>query len=388
MAASILPLTDEQLSLIQTTLETRIRTGLSEDGAEIKALPAYLGPPSTALTGRAAVVDIGGTHIRAAVVELGQEAKVVSEIVERDLDAGYGLGSAVEFFDAQADMLAEVGAKGMPVGYCFSYPSTSTPELDARLIRWTKEIAVPGVEGELVGTGLREAMLRRQLDPGPVAVVNDTVATLLAGCALHKGDDCSRTIGLIVGTGMNVATFFGASDCPKLAGHDLPPRVAINLESGNYWPPHLTAVDDAFDRGSDAPQTQRIEKAVSGGYLGGLMDAWYPDAGFDASTGSRGVVALRDGVAGTALMREAAQILLARSADLTAAVLAGLLSFHGEGEPVSIFAEGSLFWGDLQYRDRVAGTLSKLCGDAQPWQIAERAEDANLVGAACAAMIC
>ena len=43
--------------------------------------------------------------------------------------------------------------------------------------------------------------------------------------------------------------------------------MAINLESGNFSPPHLTTADDALDRASDNPGAQRFEKAVPGAWL-------------------------------------------------------------------------------------------------------------------------
>jgi hexokinase len=148
---TIRPLTLDQLRDIQSDLQEKITIGLRADGTEIKALPAFVDPPSADTEGHAGVVDIGGTHIRAAVVSLGDTPRIESNIIERELSAGFGLDSAEQFFAVQAQMLSEVSAIDMPVGYCFSYPSISTRELDARLIRWTKEIVIPGVVGELVG---------------------------------------------------------------------------------------------------------------------------------------------------------------------------------------------------------------------------------------------
>ena len=234
------------------------------------------------------------------------------------------------------------------MGYCFSYPSQTLPDRDAVLLRWTKNIDVPGVVGTRVGDALRRALDEMGLAPGPVRVLNDTVAALLAtGTVVRRNGvtwKCRDGIGLIVGTGTNMAAFFDATEALKLGLRAGDPPMAVNLESGNVDPPYLTEADDAIDAASQNPGRQRFEKAVSGYYLPFLFKALHPDHPLDPHEGTAPLAALAEsGPAGPA--RDTAQAFLHRSADLVAASLCAVLDTYAHDPgPVGILAEGSLFW--------------------------------------------
>lgn len=379
----------DQLVDIRDGLAAAIREGLREDGHQVRALPAHLPPPPEDLEGDALVVDTGGTNMRAAVLRLdrSEAPRVIAGPVQERLPVrgeGAKRVDALGFFDMQADLARRLGAQpGLPVGYCFSYPSEVFPDRDARLIRWTKGIDIPEVEGARVGTGLAAALERAGLSPGPVRVLNDTVASLLAGARAFEGRP-RDVLGLIAGTGTNMAGFYDERNAPKLDGFDTP--MAVNYESGNYAPPHLSAVDDAVDAASDNPGQQRFEKAVSGFYLPFLFAHAHPDYGLDPYEGTGPLVKLADdGPDGPP--RATARTLLDRSADLVAAGLAAAIhTYPGDAKRVGILAEGTLFWRATGYADRVKATLQKLLPEGQTFAVLEPHE-ANLVGAACAALV-
>lgn len=372
-----------ELQDIRRTLAARIVLGLSTPGTEIAALPAYLAPPPAGMTGRAVVVDAGGTNLRAAIVELMPGG--ASRIVAGPESARFPGGPEIEgdtFFDVQAAMVERLGAvHGLPVGYCFSYPSETLPSLDARLLRWTKGIQIPGVEGTCVGERLGRALAARNLRPGPVRVLNDTVASLLGGAFAHGGSQPAAFIGLIVGTGTNMATFLPANRIPKLKSGNFVAPMAVNLENGNYNPPHFQPVDAELDAESENPGAQRFEKAVSGAYLPRLFARLCPD--HPPLTSSADLVTLRE--QGPDEVRKVAGALLQRSADLVAAALAAVIDVLEAPAGVGILAEGSLFWGDPQYAPRVDHTLRALV-DAHVEPRITRLDHANLIGSACAAL--
>lgn len=382
-------LSSSQLGEVRDALASAIRLGLREDDTAVRALPAHLPPPPDDLAGDALVVDTGGTNMRAAVVRLaaGRAPEVLQGPVQRRLpmrDGGAQGLDAHAFFRMQAELAQEVGAPaGLPVGYCFSYPSEVYEDRDARLLAWTKGIDIPGVEGSLVGSGLRAALSEAGLSPGPVRVLNDTVASLLAGARAFDGNP-AHVLGLIAGTGTNMAGFHDASTAPKLAGRRTP--MAINYESGNANPPHLTAADEAVDAASDNPGRQRFEKAVSGFYLPFVFAELCPEHPFDPLEGTGPLVTLADG-GPDGPARRTARALLDRSADLVAAGLAAsLVSYPEDARRVGILAEGSLFWRATGYADRVQSTLRALLPAAREFVLLEPHE-ANLVGAACAALV-
>lgn len=377
-----LRLDPRQLSDVAAALEQRIREGLAADGREVKALPAYLAPPTSALEGEALVVDAGGTNLRAATVALAAgEARVVAGPTTAELPVR-GRGAPLDaagFWRLQADRVAELSPPpGLPLGYCFSYPSTVHADGDATLISWTKGVAIEGVEGHRVGRPLAEALERRGFGPRSLVVLNDTVAALLGGSLGHPAP--RRVIGLICGTGTNMAAYFGPDVAPKLPGTA---PMAVNLESGNFHPPHLTPLDDAFDADGEAPGAQRFEKAVSGYALPYLFSRLVPDAGLEPAEGTGPLVELR--AQGSDRARAAAGALLDRSADLIAAGLWGVSRTLGGRAPITVLAEGGLFWKAPGYADRVAETLARLAGGDDRHRF-ERRADVNLVGSALAAL--
>lgn len=385
-------LDDPALQDVRRALEARIREGLAAENQEIKALPAWIAPPEPDVHGKAIVVDTGGTNMRATLIDLGSDrthtiGEAPSNVVPRGDDR---VVLAEEFFRLQAELVRDLAPPhDLPVGYCFSYPATAHDDGDATLIRWTKNIRIRDVEGRRVGAPLRKALEALGLHPGPVRVLNDTVSTMLAGAWLHHDPRFPETIGLIAGTGTNMATFLARDAITKLDEVSTPQasrrRMAVNLESGNFHPPHLTRWDDALDAQSIDPGRQRFEKAVSGYWLPFLFQAALPDSkAIDPERGTGPLAALaRDARASEE--RELAALLLQRSADLIAAAICGLCDVLPAGNGVTVIAEGSLFWKSEGYADRVRTTVTRLLDGARTVRV-ERVEDANFVGSACAAL--
>ena len=372
-----LQLPRSQLVDIVTALRQRIDDGLVA-GGEIKALPSYFRRPRRP-RGTAVVLDTGGTRMRGTLVDLvdppgdSPPSWAAEDLVPRAAGT-----TARDFFDRHVDLIRPLSPPpNTPVGYCFSYPSTSTETRDARLLAWTKGIDIPGMVGSLVGDGLRQALTEARLEPGPVRVLNDTVAALLGGSFVQQEANFEAEVGLIAGTGTNMASYFRG---PRWSG-----SMAINLESGNFDPPHRTDVDRAVDSASSNPGRQRFEKAVSGHYLPRLFARLCPDEpGFDVAQGSKRLVELRRGD-GTARGAQVAAHLLDRSADLVAAGLAGVFEALSMPASAAVFAEGGLFWSADGYADRVRQRLADLTQNSCDFDILHIPQ-ANLWGAACAAL--
>jgi hexokinase len=398
--------TPDSLARLSGRIGDAILAGLVQPDREIKALPAFLRRPATGLSGRAVVLDVGGTHMRAAWIELGDgRAELLGPIRENELmrqATSHELG-ADEFFDAQAALVAAAcPERDIVLGYCFSYPATITPEGEAVLIEWTKGIRIRDVAGRSVGALLRDALRRRGRTALRVPVLNDTVASLLAAAILAPRWD--RHAAAIVATGTNMAGFYPAGAIAKL---DAATRrrwpddelMAVNLESGAFDPGDiLTRWDEALDRASPPGQRgrQRFEKAVSGAYLPRLLyevagAAACAQAGFDPAdpaVDAGDVARARD----DPRLGKAAGLLIDRSADLVAAGLAALLRSYdavGVSTPrTAILVEGNLFHLTPGYAARVASRLGELAPRAEATFIATdgQAVPANMLGAASAAL--
>ena len=372
------------LETVRASLHEAIRAGLEEDGLEVRAFPAYLPAPRGAVAGTAVVLDIGGTNMRAAVVELGpgDEAQIVAGPIAKTLDIRECPVDGRTFFAMQAELIGALDPPaGVPVGYCFSYPSEAFADRDSALIKWAKGIDIPEVVGQRVGAGLSTALTDAGLRLGPMCVLNDTVAAAVLGAARFAADDPSNVIGLIVGTGTNMAGFFTGRTAPKLESVWPQGKMAVNLETGNFTMPTMTPYDHALDATSSDPGHQRFEKAISGYYLPFLFGKALPGHLRITTAELSKLAAAHDDSSASRVARA----ILTRSADLAAAGLAAAIDIYETTDCVGIQAEGGLYWGAPGYAARVEATLADLLGAPDRFRIL-RAENANLFGSAVAAL--
>ena len=388
-------LTTNQLLEIANDLRQKIETGLLKDGTEIKCLPTYIHPKKDGISGEATVFDLGGTNFRAAVVSVGKETKITCS-ADKDISEMKTKGFTREdLFSSQTQIIKQLDLpKSSPIGYCFSYPAKSLINGDAELLYWTKGVNIAGMPEKPVGEPLLE-YLNKNTDShfSKIAVVNDTITSLFAGL-MNPGFDAY--IGLIVGTGTNMATFFPSDYIPKIADMEgWSGETPVNLESGNFNPPHLTALDENVDSNSDSKGAQRFEKAISGMYLGRVFRAAFPNADIDENIDAAGLSQMMNNPDQykPEYVETAFQI-YERSAKLVAASIAGLVMNLNSAYPslkkIQVLAEGSLFWSkvktnDASYVGIVNACLKELLsekglGDMEV-QISGM-ENANLIGAA------
>jgi len=355
MKKNIFELDTCQLKEIALALKKRIATGLEKKGEEILAIPTYITPRTDIKNEKVLVLDLGGTNYRVAVVDFKDGKPTIHP------ENGYkiklsskALANRDQLFKEITDPIAQLDLTGVTkVGYCFSFPADSTLDGDAVLVRWTKGFNSPGMVGKPVGAELRDHLNKALKGKAnfsgftKVNVINDTVASLFSGLTDKKAQ---AFIGLIVGTGTNMATFFHTGNIkkidPKYKGKGLVP---VNLESGNFRPPYLSVVDEKIDRYSDTRGAQRFEKAISGLYLGRILEYVFScdefEDGFDASRITH-MMSYPDMYKDDYVAM--ATVIYQRSAKLVAASLAGLVdqmvAFDPTIKNVRLMADGSLFW--------------------------------------------
>ncbi len=249
--------------------QKEMEAGLAGEPSSLKMIPTYTSPTGevkkdTPVT----VLDAGGTNLRGATVTVTSSGEMLIEHKEKgEMPGAKSPVTQDEFYAVLAGHVNRCRpfAKDPAVGFCFSYPAESSPEGDAKLLVWTKQIQAPEIVGQWVG-----AELAKRLDPKPsrMCLVNDTVATLLAGKAAEKpGQRFSAYIGFILGTGTNVAYIERNSAIGKLKNAP-EGSMAINTESGGFNKIAQSAFDEAMDRKTSDCGMQRFEKMISGAYLG------------------------------------------------------------------------------------------------------------------------
>lgn len=398
----------ESLSREFTAQMTR---GLASAGGSLKMLRTFTRQPTGRESGRVVVVDWGGTNGRAGVVALSGDgsARVLNEEVFTFTDA-QKRGTAAKVFDVVAAAIGRVvdahPPADYPLGFVYSFPARLEAIDRAIALALTKGWSVVDLEGQDVAALLSAGLRRRGIENVTVAAVaNDTVATLLLQTYQARGVDPDARpadIGLILGTGTNQAADLGAAGIR-------------NLESGNF--DGVAAIETQYDAALDReltdprPGAQRLEKMVSGRYLGELLRRVVADVagrggGFRGLGGSAfdtpfavdsahlsriaadhtpaldGVDALlRDlRAASTREERQAVRDLSAaivrRAARLVAAALLGTLRFVdpalAEGRTIAV--DGSLWGGYPGFESLVHDTFVELIGPER----AERIEMAFL----------
>jgi len=265
-------LSDENIRY-EKTLEDfldEMKTGLAGKSSSLKMIPTYLTAGQDVPVGKKiTVLDAGGTNFRVATVYFDAEGQAVVERFEKHTMPG------IERELSKEDFFAEIAAYVEPfldeagaISFCFSYPTEIQPNRDGRLIAFTKEIKAPEVEGELIGKSLLAALPEKYQDK-EILILNDTVATLLAGQAQTVGQAYSSYAGFILGTGTNTAYIEKTSEIGGLSG-GAGDTMIINTESGGYRGKNQGPVDKAFTAKTDHPELFHNEKMISGAYLGGL----------------------------------------------------------------------------------------------------------------------
>lgn len=401
MEKNIFKLDNEQLKGIAHAFREKVEEGLNKNNAEIQCIPTFILPKATDVKGKALVLDLGGTNYRVAIVDFSTEKPIIypNNGWKKDMSIMKSPGyTREELFKELADLIVEIKREEeMPIGYCFSYPTESIPGGDARLLRWTKGVDIREMVGQFVGKPLLDYLNEKnKIRFRGVKVLNDTIASLFAGLTDKSYD---AYIGLIVGTGTNMATFIPSDKITKLDPEcHVQGLIPVNLESGNFYPPFLTAVDDTVDATSDSLGKQRFEKAVSGMYLGDILKAAFPLEEFEEKFDARKLTAImnypdihKD------IYVQVAHWIYNRSAQLVAASLAGLIallkSYNRDIHRVCLIAEGSLFWSesrkDKNYNILVMEKLQELLRELELEDVEvhiNSMDNANLIGTGIAAL--
>ncbi|WP_294158641.1 hexokinase [uncultured Selenomonas sp.] len=356
--------------------------------------PCYVALPTGKERGRAVALDFGGTNARASLVELTDDGLLMRKQVAKPLrkagayDVTTSTTTRDELFDFLAALVVDVldgngTEQTLPLGHTFSYGTHQEDLHDARLIVWSKEIAVPGVEGELVNALLADALRRKHVNVQPTAILNDTVAVLLAAAFAHPG----TAIGTIYATGFNSCYL------ETFGGNRLP--MVYNIESGSFGHFPQNDYDKALDAASAKPGAQRLEKMISGRYLGELMSRIVRDGdAFEALPTFTGEDVSRFATEGTETESIVANALIRRSAKLAAMTLAAVLRHRANvdgqervpAQPLAI--DGSVFEHMPGVAAEMRKTLSMLLSSEEAAGLTFTLEkDASGTGAAIAAVL-
>ncbi len=399
-----------------------MQNGLADKKSTLKMIPTYIEVEADVPTNKHVIVaDAGGTNFRVATVYFDDNKKPVIENLQLFKMPGieYEIRKE-EFFKIMAGYLKDVARASKNIGFCFSYPAEILPNKDGRLIRFSKEVKAPQVEGQLIGENLNRALLAIGLGGHKnVVLLNDTVATLLAGRD-YKNRNFGSYIGFILGTGTNCCYVEKNANIKKSKNLDSSKSQIVNSESGGFGLIKRGKIDVAFDKSTINPGDHKLEKMISGAYLGPLClltihkackDRLFSGPVSDALTetaqletkdlnefmlypyGSNPLADIcKKGTDQDALtLYYIADRLTERAAKLTAINLSSMAIKSGQGtdptRPICIVAEGTTFYKMKGLKSRVEFYLKQYLENKHGiyYEIIS-VENATLIGAAIAGL--
>ena len=402
--------------------DRQMDAGLSGRPSSLAMIPAYVDSSRAVPTDTPIIVlDAGGTNLRVAVVWFDKSGRPRIEDFQKYAmpgTAGVRL-SAEDFFDTFAEFLVPVCQRSDAVGFCFSYPTEILPNLDGRLLRWSKQVDAPEVVGRLVGSSVADAVFRKTGRRLSLRVLNDTVATLLAGKSAGISRRYSSYVGMILGTGTNVAYIERNGRIGKVSA-DPAGSMIINVESGSFDGVPRSDFDDAACARLGSSEGL-FEKMISGAYVGAVgLEALRAAAadGLFSEPAAKALLALdrlstidfdnftanpfldKGALADVPFTEDDRRTAMAvgepvflRAAGLTAVNIAAAALRTGEGRdplhPVCVTIDGSTYYKtrSAMFKSRVEQGLRDLLGPRGVHFETIGVDDAPMIGSAVAGLI-
>jgi hexokinase len=283
------PISQNELRQLSRNLQKQLLERLETDMECM--LPSYSHQlPRGTEVGRFVALDVGGSTLRVALVELcgrmsniGEESRIVS-MRNFHINPKIKALEGMAFFDWMAERILETlsaeldqhdGSDGpLPMSMAWSFPIEQTSLAGGKLQGMGKGFsACNGLLGQDLGEIVRTACLNRGLNVELRAIVNDSSACLLSESYNHP----TTRFGLILGTGVNLAAYLPVSAIGRVKFGERPPQwfekathVIINSEismMGRDILP-LTRWDKQLLANHSRPEFQPLEHMVSGMYLG------------------------------------------------------------------------------------------------------------------------
>jgi hexokinase len=393
--------------------------GLAGVRGALRMIPTYIEADNDFIRDTPVLaIDAGGTNFRASLITITRSGRIeTGDAVSYGMPGLAGEVSCKKFFATIADYIRPLASRVERIGFCFSYPTEIYPDRDGRLLQFCKEVKAKEVEGQLIGRNLLEALGTPYKQ---IVLLNDTVATLLAGKSASPGRSYDSFIGFILGTGTNTCYIEKNDKILKNRLLNQARSQIINIESGDFGRPPRTDLDIYFDQTTTNPGSYKFEKMFSGGYFGGLSLFVLKKAAEEGVFSDQTVKGLNkitelqswdtnsyvserysadNPLAGSVLNQNDAEkckyiidTLIDRAAKLVAATLAAVILKCDKGrsseKPVLITVEGTTFYKLHNFRSRFEKYLIEyLSGDRKRYAEFTEVAQSSLTGAALAALI-
>ncbi|ORY02422.1 actin-like ATPase domain-containing protein [Basidiobolus meristosporus CBS 931.73] len=272
---SLFTLSPETVKDIVVDIKEDLQEGLiSKDPNNLGQIPSYVTAlPTGKETGTYLAIDLGGTNLRTAAVTLLGDGQVGVNMKKYPISMDIRTGAGEKLFDWIADCTADllndatlnIGTANLHMGVTFSFALDQTAIDRGTVGKMGKGFNLSGVTGHDLKDLLEGGFHRKGLNNIIVsAIINDTVGTLVS----HAYASPTTKVGLILATGTNAAYLESGEQIAKYKGPAVD-KMILNTEysiMGKRLP--ITKYDKALDDATFTPGFQRLEKMVSGMYMG------------------------------------------------------------------------------------------------------------------------
>jgi hexokinase len=287
---------------------------------------------------------------------------------------------------------------------------------------------VKDMEGQIIGKNLLDTIKKMGFNGDKkIAMLNDTVATLLGGKATYPDRVFDSYIGFILGTGTNTCYIEENKNVKK--NTEISARygsMLVNVESGGYGRAPRGDIDLLFDKTTVNPGEYTFEKMISGGYQGGLILAVIKKAAADGlfsnefsenikkvmEFSSREIndfldfpysdnnvlgrccskVCNNDNLQDSLILYYLIDAMMERAAKLVAINISSIMIKTGKGKnpcsPVCITAEGTTFYKSKLFRGKLEYYIRKFLNDKSGFYCEfVKADNCTLIGTAIAGLM-
>eukprot|EP00126_Sphaerothecum_destruens_P002256 Sdes_comp15695_c0_seq1m4723 len=268
----------EEMRNTMAHMHSEMEKGLNKKNQELKMIPSFIEHlPMGQERGHYLALDLGGSNFRVLKLHLNGMGDFHSESKKYVITQQAMTGTGEQLFDFIAECVADFvpetinATSKIGLGFTFSFPVDQVALNSGNLISWTKGFSATNVVGKDVVNLLQRAFDKKNINVNVVALINDTVGTLLARSIDNR--DCY--VGVILGTGTNACYLEDSSKISKWTGPRKSNHMIVNMEWGNFDQSRrvlpFTRYDNELDAQSINTGQQLLEKMISGMYLGEIV---------------------------------------------------------------------------------------------------------------------
>ncbi|KAJ7036903.1 hexokinase-domain-containing protein [Mycena alexandri] len=272
--AALYEVSEAQLKKITDGFGDAFTKGLQVEHQAVTMGPSWVThSPDGTEKGTSLTLEIGWDSVHVASVELDGKRSFTSQSKNFEIKHEMLYAEATVFFDFLArcvgDFLKERSNKStvdLRLGFNFGFGVEKSSIDHGKLLSWSKGFSISGVVGQDVVELLQKAFDRAKLSVKCTALINDSVAVLLAQSYL----EAPCVLSAIYGAGTNGSYLESGASIKKLPGFR-GTSMMINTEWGMFNDNALlkpTAYDVKMDNGCANPGHALFQKLTSWFYLG------------------------------------------------------------------------------------------------------------------------